>query len=195
MTGAQTWLTPNPTPGNPNPSLTCTNPAQSSSAHNDGKQWGQTEAFPAIKRGLVQLVERTSIPSVQGCWNKGEERESGPGGGWPRRGDSQRRRRPIWGKTQILRLWWLIGDESWCPRFVTTWRKQTGASIYRSFERRLRIWKGNTGGRREGWASGASNRSGHWLTSYSGYCWVLAACNNVVNRLVTPLVSISCMSG
>jgi hypothetical protein len=38
MTGAQTWLTPNPTPGNPNPSLTCTNPAQSSSAHNDGKQ-------------------------------------------------------------------------------------------------------------------------------------------------------------
>jgi hypothetical protein len=66
MTGALTWLTPNPTPGDPNPSLNCTNSAQSS-AYDDGEHRGQTEAFLAIKHGLAQLVEPTSIPSVQGC--------------------------------------------------------------------------------------------------------------------------------
>jgi hypothetical protein len=39
------------------------------------------------------------------------------------------------------------------------------------------------GDRREGWVTGASYRGGHWLTSYSSYFWLLAACNNVVNRL------------
>jgi hypothetical protein len=98
MIGALTWLTPNPTPGDPNPSLNCTNPTRSSSAHDDGEHRGQTEAFPAIKRGLAQLVEPTSIPSMQGCWNEGEEGESGPGDGGPQRGDSRWRGEPIWGK-------------------------------------------------------------------------------------------------
>jgi hypothetical protein len=66
MTGALTWLTPNPTPGDPNPSLNCTNSAQTS-AYDDSEHRGQTEAFLAIKHGLAQLVEPTSIPSVQGC--------------------------------------------------------------------------------------------------------------------------------
>jgi hypothetical protein len=64
MTGARTWLTPNPTPGDPNASINYTNLARSSSTHDDGKHRGQIEAFPAIKRGLAQLVELTSIPSV-----------------------------------------------------------------------------------------------------------------------------------
>jgi hypothetical protein len=67
MTGALTWLTPNPTPSDPNPSLNYTNLTRSSSAHDDGKHRGQTEAFPAIKRSLPQLVEPTSIPNMQGC--------------------------------------------------------------------------------------------------------------------------------
>jgi hypothetical protein len=67
MTRVLTWLTPNPTPGDPNPSINCTNPAQSSSAHDNGEHQGQTEAFPVIKRGLAQFVEPTSIPRVQGC--------------------------------------------------------------------------------------------------------------------------------
>jgi hypothetical protein len=67
MTGARTWLTPNPTSSDPNPSINCTNPARSSSAHDDGEHLGQTEAFSAIKRGLAELVESTSIPSVHGC--------------------------------------------------------------------------------------------------------------------------------
>jgi hypothetical protein len=61
--------------------------------------------------------------------------------------------------------------------------EQTGASIYRSFEQRFRIWKRNAGGRREGWVTGASYHGGHWLTSYSGYNWVLVACHNMVNQL------------
>jgi hypothetical protein len=43
------------------------NPAQSSSAHDDGEHRGQPKLFPTIKHGLAQLVEPSSIPSVQGC--------------------------------------------------------------------------------------------------------------------------------
>jgi hypothetical protein len=56
MIGALTWLTPKPIPGDPNPSINYTNPARSSSAHDDGEHLGQTEAFPAIKCGLAQTV-------------------------------------------------------------------------------------------------------------------------------------------
>jgi hypothetical protein len=117
---------PSSSPGESSPCPNWTNPALDSPTHDDDEHWGQTEAFPTIKRDLAQLVESASIPSMQGCWNKGKERESGPGGGWPRRGDSRRHKQPIWGKTQILRLWWLIRDESWCLWFVTTWRSWLG---------------------------------------------------------------------
>jgi hypothetical protein len=40
-----TWLTPNPTPGNPNPSINCTNLARNSSVHDDGETQGKTEVF------------------------------------------------------------------------------------------------------------------------------------------------------
>jgi hypothetical protein len=66
-TSVLTRSTPKSTPGDPNLSINCTNPARSSSAHDDSEHQGQPEAFPAIKRGLAQLVELTSIPSVQGC--------------------------------------------------------------------------------------------------------------------------------
>jgi hypothetical protein len=191
MTGALTWLTPNPTRGDPNPSLTCTNPARSSSAHDDGEHRGQTEVFLAIKHCLVQLVEPTSILSVQGCWNEGEEGESGPGGGWPRQGDSRRCRRPIRGKTQILWLWWLIGDESWCPRFVTTRRSRMGHQFIEALSSGSEFGRETLATGERGWVTGASYRGGHWLTSYDGYYWVLAACNNVVNRLWHSAITVN----
>jgi hypothetical protein len=58
--------------------------------------------------------------------------------------------------------------------------EQAGESIYRSFERRLQIWKGNAGDQREGEVTGASYRGGHWPMRYDGHCWVLTASNNVV---------------
>ena len=39
--------------------------------------------------------------------------------------------------------------------------EQAGASIYKGFERRLRIWMGNAGGRREEEVTGASYSGGH----------------------------------
>jgi hypothetical protein len=62
-----TRSTPNSTPGDPNLSLNCTNPAQSSPTHDDGKTQGKIKVFPTIKRGLAQFVEPTSITSMQGC--------------------------------------------------------------------------------------------------------------------------------
>jgi hypothetical protein len=49
-----------------------------------------------------------------------KEGEGGPGGSWPRPDVSQRRRQPIWGENEILRLWWLIEGKGWCSRFVTS---------------------------------------------------------------------------
>jgi hypothetical protein len=66
-TNVLTRSTPNSTPGDPNLSLNCTNLARSSSAHDDGKTRGKIEVFSTIKHGLAQLVEPTSITSVQGC--------------------------------------------------------------------------------------------------------------------------------
>jgi hypothetical protein len=40
-----TWLTPNPTPSDPNPSINCMNPAQNSSTYDDGGTRGKTEEF------------------------------------------------------------------------------------------------------------------------------------------------------
>jgi hypothetical protein len=58
--------------------------------------------------------------------------------------------------------------------------EQPGVSIYGGFERRLRIWKGSAGDRREEEVTGASYRGGHWLMSYGGHYCVLTAGNNMV---------------
>jgi hypothetical protein len=49
MAGALTCLTPNPTPGDPNPSLNCANLAQILSAHDDGENRRQIEMFLVIQ--------------------------------------------------------------------------------------------------------------------------------------------------
>jgi hypothetical protein len=67
MTGALTWLTPNPTPSDPNLTLNCTNLARSPSAHDDGETRGKTEAFLVTQCGLVQLIGSTSNRRLMGC--------------------------------------------------------------------------------------------------------------------------------
>jgi hypothetical protein len=49
MAGALTRLTPNPTPGDPNPSINCTYPAQIMSAHDGGENRRQTEVLLVIQ--------------------------------------------------------------------------------------------------------------------------------------------------
>jgi hypothetical protein len=48
MTRLLTWLTPNFTPSDPNPSINCTILARNPSIHDDGENRGQPEVFPAI---------------------------------------------------------------------------------------------------------------------------------------------------
>jgi hypothetical protein len=67
MTGAQVWPTPNSTLNNTNPSSNCKVLAQKLSVHGDGAHRGQSEVFPVIQHGLVQLVGPISIYSTQGC--------------------------------------------------------------------------------------------------------------------------------
>jgi hypothetical protein len=66
MTGALTWLTPNPTHGDPNLTLNCTNPARSPSAHDDGETQGKTEVFLVIQCGLVQSIGSMSNRRLMG---------------------------------------------------------------------------------------------------------------------------------
>jgi hypothetical protein len=66
-TGALEWFTPNLTPNNHYPSTNFKVLAPNLSVHSDSAINGQTEAFPAIKHGLVQLVVSSSITSMQGC--------------------------------------------------------------------------------------------------------------------------------
>ena len=48
-----------------------------------------------------------------------KEGEGGAESGWPWWGDTRVHRQPIWGKNEILQLWWLIEGEGWCSGFVT----------------------------------------------------------------------------
>jgi hypothetical protein len=66
MTRVLTWLTPNPTPGDPNVTLNCMNPAQSPSAHDDGETRGKTKVFLVIQCVLVQSVRSTSNKRLMG---------------------------------------------------------------------------------------------------------------------------------
>ena len=67
MTGALTWLTPNPTPGDPNLTLNCMNPARSPSAHDDGETRGEIEVFLVIQGGLAQSNGSTSNMRLNDC--------------------------------------------------------------------------------------------------------------------------------
>jgi hypothetical protein len=67
MTSALTRLTPNPIHGDLNPTLNCTNPARSPSAHDDGKTWGKTDVFLVIHCGLIQSNGSTSNMRLKGC--------------------------------------------------------------------------------------------------------------------------------
>jgi hypothetical protein len=66
MTRLLLWFTPNSTISDPNPSNNCTNPGQNLSAHDDGKNRGQSDVFLAIQGSLVQLNWSTGSMGLQG---------------------------------------------------------------------------------------------------------------------------------
>jgi hypothetical protein len=51
---------------------------------------------------------------------------NGPRNGWSRPGATRRRKWPIWRKTGICELWWIIGSEEGCVGRVTRGRSREG---------------------------------------------------------------------
>jgi hypothetical protein len=49
-----------------------------------------------------------------------------PGNGWSRPGARRRRKWPIWRKTRICELWWIIGSEEGCAERITRGRSREG---------------------------------------------------------------------
>jgi hypothetical protein len=82
--------------------------------------------FPVIGGLLVQLDGLESITSIQGHENNAQIGWCLTGTDWPRWSCALRWRRPIWGKGEILRLWWAIEGKNRWVGFVMTERSRPG---------------------------------------------------------------------
>jgi hypothetical protein len=82
-------------------------PLREGPTHAHGGNRDVEPAFPFNHARIGQMAATTSITGTQSCKNIIQEVQSHTRVVWPR-GD------PIWGKTRIEALRWMIGDESGC---------------------------------------------------------------------------------
>jgi hypothetical protein len=91
---------------------------------------------------------------------------------------------PIWGKTEICELWWIIGSEEWCSRYVTRRQSREGLQFIgttRVLHKFGMRW--SCGGERVSHRN-ATTVAHDWARSWSGNWLSLVSNCDVVTRLM-----------
>jgi hypothetical protein len=90
---------------------------------------------------------------------------------------------PIWRKSQIGALWWIIGGTSGCVKCLTTWRSRWRAQFIGFMGGGSWIWIGMLAVGERRWVTTVIYRGDHRAMSYGDHWAVTTARDDAINVL------------